>query len=243
MASARAGAPWLTARAYAHRGLHGPDIPENSLTAARAAIAAGFGIECDVRLSRDGVVHVFHDRWIDRLTEARGRFAMLDAASIARLRLRAGQDEGIPRLEALLALTGADTPLLVEIKSDAGPLACGRLCAAVAALLDAHDGPAAVMSFDPLVPRWFARRRPDVPHGLVISRHHRTGAMARLGLERAIARSGAQFIACDVRDLPRARAIPHRTGRPLLSWTVRTSAAWQRVARHADQAIFEGAAP
>ena len=242
MRPARAAPGWLTARAYAHRGLHGPDRPENSLPAARAAIAAGHGIECDVRLSRDDVAHVFHDRALARLTGARGRFGDLDSARIATLRLRAGTDAGVPRLEALLALTGVHTPLLIEIKSDDGPRHAARLCAAIAGLLARHDGPAAIMSFDPLVCRWFARHLPAVPHGLVIGRRHRTGIMARRGLARTLARSGAQFIACDVRDLPRARAIPRRTGRPLLSWTVRTPAAWDRVARHADQAIFEGEA-
>jgi glycerophosphoryl diester phosphodiesterase len=38
---------------YAHRGLHGPGVPENSL-AADAAVARGFGIECDVQRSHDG---------------------------------------------------------------------------------------------------------------------------------------------------------------------------------------------
>ena len=46
---------------YAHRGLHGNGVPENSLAAFSAAADAGYGIELDVQLSRDGVVMVFHD--------------------------------------------------------------------------------------------------------------------------------------------------------------------------------------
>ncbi|MBE6699047.1 MAG: glycerophosphodiester phosphodiesterase, partial [Ruminococcaceae bacterium] len=47
---------------YAHRGLHnGKDAPENSLAAFEAACRAGYGIELDVQLSRDGTVMVFHD--------------------------------------------------------------------------------------------------------------------------------------------------------------------------------------
>ena len=43
-------------RYYAHRGLHNikQAIPENSLPAFKAAIAAGFGVELDVQLSSDG---------------------------------------------------------------------------------------------------------------------------------------------------------------------------------------------
>jgi enamine deaminase RidA (YjgF/YER057c/UK114 family) len=40
---------WLTARPYAHRGLHGGGMIENSRAAFESAIAKGFGIELDVR--------------------------------------------------------------------------------------------------------------------------------------------------------------------------------------------------
>jgi len=117
----------LTARPFGHRGLHRAGVPENSLAAARAAIAQGFGIECDVRLSSDGVVHVFHDTRLERLTDGQGRFAALDGDAIGTLRLIDG-DEPIPRLATLLALTGEHTPLLIEIKSD-DARAPARFCA------------------------------------------------------------------------------------------------------------------
>jgi len=52
---------------FAHRGLHGSGVPENSIAAFRAAIELGAGIECDVRLSGDGDVMVFHDHDLRRL--------------------------------------------------------------------------------------------------------------------------------------------------------------------------------
>ena len=50
-------------RYYAHRGLHTEDmtVPENSLAAFRQAVEAGYGMELDVQLSKDGRVVVFHD--------------------------------------------------------------------------------------------------------------------------------------------------------------------------------------
>jgi glycerophosphoryl diester phosphodiesterase len=61
---------WLVARPIAHRGLHdlSRGLVENSIGAARAAVAHGYGIECDLRLSRDGKVFVFHDDSLERLT-------------------------------------------------------------------------------------------------------------------------------------------------------------------------------
>ena len=61
-AKPRAGSERLTGIELAHRGLHeNPSLPENSLGAFKAAVDAGFGIELDVQLSKDGVPVVFHD--------------------------------------------------------------------------------------------------------------------------------------------------------------------------------------
>src|SRR5215207_8236916 len=47
---------------FAHRGLHyGAQFPENSLLAFAAAMELGAGIECDLRLTADDQILVFHD--------------------------------------------------------------------------------------------------------------------------------------------------------------------------------------
>jgi glycerophosphoryl diester phosphodiesterase len=47
---------------FAHRGLHhGAGFPENSLLAFAAALELGAGIECDLRLTADDQILVFHD--------------------------------------------------------------------------------------------------------------------------------------------------------------------------------------
>ena len=76
--TARRAPEWLTAWEYAHRGLHGDGVPENSLAAAEGAIAAGLGIECDIQMSADNVPMVFHDWALERLDRSE-TFARLDA--------------------------------------------------------------------------------------------------------------------------------------------------------------------
>jgi glycerophosphoryl diester phosphodiesterase len=46
---------------YAHRGLWGKNCPENSMHALCRAVLAGYSIELDVRMTKDGVVVVSHD--------------------------------------------------------------------------------------------------------------------------------------------------------------------------------------
>jgi len=61
-------APFM-GRNFAHRGLHSEDktVPENSLEAFRQARDAGYGMELDVQLSKDGEVVVFHDDTLERI--------------------------------------------------------------------------------------------------------------------------------------------------------------------------------
>ena len=67
----------------AHRGLHGEGAAENSMTAFRRAKEAGFGVELDVRLSKDGELVVFHDDTLTRVAGVEGR---VDELTLAELR-------------------------------------------------------------------------------------------------------------------------------------------------------------
>lgn len=207
------------------------------MAAFRAAIAAGHGIECDVRMSRDGVAYVFHDSDLHRMAGRHGTIADQDAAQLDRARLPDGS--AVPRLSDLLALCEGMTPLLVEIKTDGWRVA--RVAAAVARDLDAWpDAPVAVMAFNPLVLRWFARQRPRQLRGWVVSQQNK-GAM-RGWAERALALwlGRPDFLACDIRDLPSPLAARmRRQGKPVLSWTIRSPDDQARAARHADQIIHE----
>ncbi|MDO7835948.1 glycerophosphodiester phosphodiesterase family protein [Sphingobium sp. HBC34] len=227
----------LTACPFAHRGLHGAGVSENGMAAFDAAIAAGYGIECDVRLSRDGVAFVFHDATLNRMAGRDGLVAMLDAAALDQLRLPDGGP--VPRLSALLARCAGRTPLLVEIKADDRHV--DAICKAVARDLDGWPGaPVAVMSFNPHAMRWFVKQRVEQLRGLVVTQQGKGRMGAAITRALALWLAKPDFVACDVRDLPsplsrRAR----RQGWPVLTWTVRSDADRARAAAHADQIIFE----
>ncbi len=70
---------------FGHRG--GAKIgPENTLLAFARALAAGAdGLECDVRLSADGVPVVIHDPTLDRTTDTTGPVSALTADELARV--------------------------------------------------------------------------------------------------------------------------------------------------------------
>ena len=102
---------------YAHRGLHNAERAENSMSAFRAAVEAGFGIELDVRLSKDGRLVVFHDDTLDRVCGREGRVDDFTAEELATFRL-SGTEDGIPLFTDVLAVVDGKIPLLVEIKEN-----------------------------------------------------------------------------------------------------------------------------
>jgi glycerophosphoryl diester phosphodiesterase len=223
----------LGAVPFAHRGLHGPGIPENSGAAFRAAAEAGFGIELDVQACRGGEAFVFHDEILDRLAGRGGRLADLDPDELAAVRL-GGSDEAIPSLSTVLTLIGGRVPLLIEVKAPGRQVAA--LCRSVETALAGYEGAVGVMSFNPEVGRWFARHSPDRLRGLVASEQGKKGLRGRIERHVAWWRSSADFLAYDIRDLPSRFAARHR---PVFTWTVRTDEERALAARYSDQAIFE----
>ena len=225
---------------FAHRGLHGGALVENSGSAIAAAVEQGFGVELDVQLSSDGEAMVFHDYELARLTAGQGAVAVRTAAELQALRLNIC-GEAMPRLAEALAIVRGRGPLLIEVKSPDRQVA--RLCAAVVAALVGYEGPAGVMSFNPEVGAWFERHAPQVLRGLVVTESGRGRLRGRIERPLALRRSRAHFLAYDVRDLPSAFAgAARRRGVPVYTWTVRSEADRARAAAHADQVIFEAPA-
>ena len=206
-------------RLFAHRGLHGAGVSENSLEAFARACAAGVGIELDVRLSADGSVVVFHDDTLARLC---GRPERIDALTLAQLRAFSLPDgSGIPTLQEVLDL--------------------------VAGRLRAYKGEYAVESFNPLAVRYFRRYAANVPRGQLVSLPDEyRGAVLRAGagaLSHLLANvlSRPDFVAYDQRmDGCFSLRMQRRLYRARLArWTVRSRSQLQAALVRGESVIFE----
>lgn len=232
---------FLAAQPFAHRGLHGRGIVENSRAAFSAAIALGHGIELDVQAAMGGEALVFHDETLDRLTNEHGDFSGRSAEELEKTPL-AGSNETIPRLTEILALVAGRAPVLIEVKAP-GALV-GQLCLSVRRALEGYGGQAAIMSFNPNVGNWFLTHAPRIVRGLVVTEEGQSSRTERLkgGVKRLFSlwRAKPDFLAYDIRDLPSAFAGRQRArGLKLLTWTVRTSAQERTAFAYADEAIYE----
>lgn len=233
---------FLSAQPFAHRGLHDSATPENSRAACAAAVAAGHGIELDVRAAREGEAFVFHDALLDRLTTTTGAFGARTAAELDHIRLR-GNGETIPRLAEILSLVRGRVPVLIEVKAPAAHN-IGVLCLGIRRALEGYGGEVAIMSFNPAIGRWFRVHAPRFVRGLVITEQGATTRAARIkrGIARRIAlwTSQPDFLAYDIRDLPSHFAShQHARGLKLLTWTVRTAQQERTAFAHADEIIYE----
>ena len=250
-----AAAPRLDAvfiRPIAHRGLHNARKGriENTAPAFEAAIAKGYGIECDLQAAEDGTPMIFHDETLERLVGLPARIATWSAASLGRLRYK-GQDERILKFTEFLELVGSRAPILVEVKRNRRPPP-GSFLQKIARIAGTYRGPLALMSFNPEIVTALADLAPRVPRGPVVGTHQmrpgwwmtpsREAKVAAVGRVLGRAPAGTGFYAVDVKMLHaawtwRGRSAPDL---PLFSWTIRSARERTAAAKWADAPIFEG---
>lgn len=148
---------------YAHRGFHNSklSVPENSMTAFSRAIEAGYGIELDVQLTKDGVPVVFHDFDLKRMCGVESRVRELSYEELKGLTLD-GTTEKIPTFEEVLKLVAGQVPLIVEIKAEGMDFSA---CPVVNRLLKDYQGLYLIESFNSLVLSWYRSNRNDIMRG------------------------------------------------------------------------------
>ncbi len=216
-------------KGFAHRGLHyGSGFPENSLIAFAAALEIGAGIECDLRLTADNRVLVFHDADAMRMCASPMRVGQSRLAELGRLRLGGGP---IPTLEGLLQLVDDRVPLLLEVKVDDN---VWRWASALRRALSGYQGRFGVMSFDPRIARLMKTNLPQVRRGLVV--RDQLPVWKRWW---AMWLADPQFLAVDVAALGESWVERARRHMPVYTWTVRKPEQRRQAAVHADAAIWE----
>ena len=147
--------------AYAHRGLHGAGVPENSMLAFRKALDDGYGIEFDVHLMKDGTLAVIHDSSLKRTAGVVVLIEDLTLEDLDQYRLE-GTDEKIPLFSELLELYNGKAPLIIELKAHGNH---AELTDAVCKAMESYKGVYCMESFDPRVVQWLRKNRPEIIRG------------------------------------------------------------------------------
>lgn len=158
---------------YAHRGLHdnASEAPENSLAAFKKAVKAGYGIELDVQLSKDGVPVVFHDFTLKRICKKEGKVSDYTWQELKEFKL-CDSKETIPGFAQVLEAVNGRVPLIVELKVEWMDIS---VCPVVDGMLREYKGLYCIESFNPLALSWYRRYHNDVVRGQLSDGFTKTG--------------------------------------------------------------------
>jgi glycerophosphoryl diester phosphodiesterase len=228
-------APWPYPRLCAHRGA-GKLAPENTLAAFRRGHAFGYRmIECDAKLSADGVAFLLHDATLERTTNGTGRADALPWRELSQLDAGSWHSapyagEPLPTLAAVARWCRSnEVALNIEIK----PVPGRERETGAAVALDAKTlwsdaaVPPVLSSFAEEALEGARQAAPDLPRAWLVER------IPAAWRDRAAA---LECIALDVKhtELDEARVREIRgTGLRLATWTandparVRQLLAWQ----------------
>jgi len=211
----------------AHRGA-GRLAPENTLAAFRLGAAHGYRmIECDVKLSADGVPFLLHDSTLERTSNGHGIAGEQPWSALAQLDAGAWHSRGyagepLPTLEAVVRFCLANRLLLdIEIKPTPGVgRRTGEIVAQqVARLWTATDlAPPLLTSFSTESLEGARAAQPGLPRGLLLDALREGWLAAAQGLDCA-------SIICNY-ALWNADAVDrvHAAGMRALSYTVNDEA-------------------
>ena len=240
---------FILKKPIAHRGLHDETNPENSMGAFRAAVAFGFPIEMDVRLTKDGKVVVFHDDSLHRMTGANLLVQDCSLEDLSVLHL-AGSQERIPLFSDFLKEIDGKVPLLIEFKNMPS-VNTKDYIGLIADELKDYKGEYAVQSFQPFYVKAFKKMRPDIPAGVLASAsatradfksafmwRFKVRALKNMSFNKSVK---PDFISYLFKDYPTKGTEKFKGAK--LAWTVRSPEDEEYARKYADNIIFEGYLP
>ena len=224
---------WLNKLPIAHRGLHSNanNIYENTKESFLAAVNENYAIECDVVLSKDHEVVVFHDENLKRLCNLDKNVSSLTMNELRSLKIYES-NSNIISLDEMLHVVSAHVPIIIEIKGKFTPFIEER----IQEIIRSYKGPIALKTFNLKSVEWLIKFLPYVYKGLVIdSNTNNFESILDLNID---------FVSCDI-EFIESNLIDRvkKKGLPIITWTVDNEDKKKKANLIADNIIFENIRP
>tara|TARA_B110001469_G_C9561521_1_gene278544 strand:+ start:144 stop:824 length:681 start_codon:yes stop_codon:yes gene_type:complete len=224
---------WLNKLPIAHRGLHSNanNIYENTKESFLAAVNENYAIECDVVLSKDHEVVVFHDENLKRLCNLDKNVSNLTMNELRSLKIYES-NSNIISLDEMLHVVSAHVPIIIEIKGKFTPFIEER----IQEIIRSYRGPIALKTFNLKSVEWLIKFLPYVYKGLVIdSNTNNFEAILDLNID---------FVSCDI-EFIESNLVDRlkKKGLPIITWTVDNEDKKKKANLIADNIIFENIRP
>lgn len=230
---------WLIDSLFAHRGLHNEVYPENTLGAFKHAVSKNYDLECDIQLTKDEKIVVFHDKNLKRLCNVDRVLEECTYLELQEFNIK-GTEEKIPLLDEFLRVLPETTKLLIEFKPTSRHK---RIVELFLKRMEHVPNMYAIHSFDPRILVDFRKLAPEVIRGFIsenfsIKEYGLTGKMCgKLLFNKS---TQPDFINYGLKDLPsKLLDKQKRKGRLVLSYTARTQKELDFVRDRYDNAVFE----
>lgn len=230
-------------RNLAHRGLHTKDksTPENSLSAFKAAVEAGYGIEFDLQLSKDEQVVVFHDDTLNRVCGIDNRVDFYTFDELQEFSL-CGTSEKIPLFTEVLKTVDGRVPLLIELKN--GPRN-DLLCKKAYEIMKQYSGEFCIESFSPIIVSWFRKNAPEIMRGQLACSIKEYGNEVSKPIAFLLSNlmlnflARPHFVAYHIEKRSPLAKLCDRLGAMRFVWTVRPTCDIEKLCQKNDSLIFE----
>lgn len=210
---------WIFSRPIAHRGYHSKTILENSKSAFINALNYHLNIECDVRLTRDNQVVVFHDSDLKRLFNIDQK-----VIDLTLLELKTISNDEILSLKELLELVNGQVGLVIEIKTES---VFQSFTEKVIKIMDDYPYPFALKSFNMFSLLRIQRLRPDFMIGKVLQKN--------FSIQNIFNQFFGFFVNQDFNSISFQKPIKRKRSVPQLNWTITSIDDFKKV----DVPIFE----
>ena len=238
---------------FAHRGVYNnTDIPENSIAAFKIAVEKGYGIELDIRLTKDSEIVVFHDDSLTRMCKVKEDVSSLTLDELRKLYLLDSKEQ-IPTFKEFLELVNGKVPLLIEYKTGLPGESASLICSKAEALLYKYSGSYFIESFNYMVLEWYKLNKPQIMRGqLAMGLQCYIPAMGKTAARRIPLRrrkmmsyllynyrSRPNFIAYRWQDINFMVKLNKLLGAKIACWTVTSKEIEIALLQKYDSVIFE----
>ena len=233
---------------YAHRGLfdNESDAPENSMKAFKKAVDAGFGMEMDIQLTKDGQMVVFHDWSLKRMCGVEGKVCEYTFDELQQFSLLKSEEK-IPLFTEVLKLVDGKVPLIIEYKIETPD---ASVCEVGNEILKDYKGVYCIESFNPFGVRWYKQNRKDIVRGQLSEEFIKNG-MKLTFVHFVVAKlltnffTKPDFIAYNALNYKNwsRRICRYLYGSLAVTWTIKSQEQLDEMRKYFDMFIFDSFLP
>jgi glycerophosphoryl diester phosphodiesterase len=233
---------------YAHRGLfdNESDAPENSMKAFKKAVDAGFGMEMDIQLTKDGQMVVFHDFSLKRMCGVEGKVCEYTFDELQQFSLLKSEEK-IPLFTEVLKLVDGKVPLIIEYKIETPD---ASVCEVGNEILKDYKGVYCIESFNPFGVHWYKKHRKDVVRGQLSEEFLKNGSpktpvyfiVAKLLTNFWTKPDFIAYNALNYKNWSR-RICRNLYGNLAVTWTIKSQEQLDEMRKYFDMFIFDSFVP